>query len=141
MLRTLPSILALFLTLLGGVSATAQELAIDQMATDYARPYIYALDRGDGTSDGLLHFINTDSGEIEKTLSIGPDPTHMTVHHGEGKLYIGNNHDRIRIVDLATQEELAPFALFARELYAGRPGRLYYENAGSTNLHILSNTG
>ena len=63
-------------------------------------------------------------------MPIGKNPTDMAVHAGEGRLYVTNWGQPVtRVVDLASQTELAPLAL-GTDVYkvnAGRPGRIYVE--------------
>jgi len=53
---------------------------ITQMLTDPARPYVYAIHQGSGTTpDSLLLFFNTETEQIEKAIPIGTRPTDMTI--------------------------------------------------------------
>jgi hypothetical protein len=106
-------------------------MQLTQMVADQGRPYVYALHRGSGNfGDASLLFINTDTERIENVIPIGTNPTDMTIHYGEGRLYVTNwLHTETRVVDLTTQTEMAPLIL-GNDVYkinAGRPGRIFYE--------------
>ena len=113
------------------ISLELFEMDLTQMVTDFERPYVYALHRGDGNfADAFLLFISTETEQVEKSIPIGKNPTDMTIHYGEGRLYVTNwRSTSTRVVDLATQEEIAPLSL-GTDVYkinAGRPGRIYFE--------------
>ncbi|MDB6124854.1 MAG: hypothetical protein JWQ71_3847 [Pedosphaera sp.] len=113
------------------VTLDIKPLNIIKMATDYQRPYIYALQAPANTGqNGQLLFINTATGSIEKTLPIGINPTDLTVHYGEGRLYIASwTENATYVVDLNTQTLLPPLHL-GTDIYkinAGKPGRVITE--------------
>jgi alpha-tubulin suppressor-like RCC1 family protein len=106
-------------------------LNIVKMATDYQRPYIYALQAPAlSGQNGQLLFINTTTEAIEKTLPIGFNPVDLTVHYGENRLYIASwTENSTYVVDLATQSLLPPLHL-GTDVYkinSGRPGRVITE--------------
>src|SRR6266849_3333676 len=113
------------------VTLDIKPLNLVKMATDYQRPYIYAIQApalsGQG---GQLLFINTTTESIEKTLPIGINPVDLTVHYGEGRLYIASwTENATYVVDLASQTLLPPLHL-GTDVYkinAGRPGRVITE--------------
>jgi DNA-binding beta-propeller fold protein YncE len=106
------------------VVLTLFDLQVTQMATDYERSYVYALHRGSGTyADAFLAFINTSTEQIERVIPVGTNPTDMAVHAAEGRLYVTNwGQPLTRVVDLNTQQELAPLAL-GTDVYKVNPGR------------------
>ncbi|MEM7409976.1 MAG: thrombospondin type 3 repeat-containing protein [Myxococcota bacterium] len=118
------------------------DLELVKMVADPERPYVYALHRGSGHgAPGRLLFLRTDTGDVEKTLDVGTNPTDLAVHTGEGRLYITNQGTPLtRVVDLATQAELEPFSLGTdvASVSAGRPGRLYFEGDRSSVTDIRS---
>ena len=98
--------------------------------------------RSSGQSGQLL-FINTTTTNIDKTLPIGINPVDLTVHYGEGRLYIASwTENATYVVDLNTQTLLPPLHL-GTDVYkinAGRPGQLITEGMDqwisvSTNQH------
>ena len=113
---------------LGSSVLPAQTFELSQMLTDFERPYIYALDPGSTSSDpASLLFINTNTEQVEKVIPIGSNPTDMTIHYGEGRLYVTDwLHSLTHVVDLSTQEELAPLALGPDvfKINAGKPERI-----------------
>jgi len=113
------------------VSLELFEMDLTMMLTDFGEAYVYGLHRGSGSfEDAFLLFINTDTEQVEKTISIGANPTDMTINYGEGRLYVTNwGHGFTRVVDLSRREQLAPLFL-GTDVYkinAGRPGMIYYE--------------
>jgi hypothetical protein len=120
-------------------------MQLTQMLADQERPYVYALHRGSGNfADASLLFINTGTEQIEKVIPIGTNPTDMTIHYGEGRLYVTNwLHAETRVVDLATQTEMAPLML-GNDVYkinAGRPGRIYTEEEDQwITIHAVDTT-
>ncbi len=112
------------------LSGPSSAYDLKQMAADHSRPYVYAIQRGTGGAQDSLLFIDVASETVVKTIPIGPDVTDMTIHYGEGRLYVTNwSHYGTRVVDLATQTEAWPLVLTADvyKINAGRPGRIYYE--------------
>jgi hypothetical protein len=113
------------------VTLDIKPLNIVKMATDYQRPYIYALQAPalSGQSGQLL-FINTSTTNIDKVLPIGTNPVDLTVHYGEGRLYIASwTENATYVVDLNTQTLLPPLHL-GTDVYkinAGQPGRIIIE--------------
>src|SRR5262249_8165634 len=118
---------------------------VTQMAADLDRPYIYAINRGSGTSaDSFLLFINTQTAHLDKAIPIGTNPTDLPIHYAEKRLYVSDwQHAPTHVVDLLTQQELAPLSLGTSvyELNAGRPGRLVTENGFLANRVYLVDTG
>ncbi len=125
------SVLADGLTIRVPVIVDIKPLNIVKMATDYQRPYIYALQAPamPGQSGQLL-FINTATTNINKALPIGLNPVDLTIHYGEGRLYIASwTENATYVVDLNTQTLLPPLHL-GTDVYkinAGRPGRVIVE--------------
>ena len=125
------SIVADGLTIQIPVTVDIKPLNIVKMATDYQRPYIYALQApAQSGQNGQLLFINTTTTNIDKTLPIGINPVDLTVHYGEGRLYIASwTENATYVVDLNTQSLLPPLHL-GTDIYkinAGRPGQLVTE--------------
>jgi len=61
------------------VTVEVKAMNITKMATDYSRPYIYALQAPAASGqNGQLLFINTATGNLDKTLPIGINPTDLT---------------------------------------------------------------
>jgi hypothetical protein len=113
------------------VTADIKPLNIVKMATDYQRPYIYAIQAPAlSGQNGQLLFINTATEAIEKTLPIGFNPVDLTVHYGENRLYIASwTENATYVIDLGTQSLLPPLHL-GTDVYkinAGRPGRIVTE--------------
>jgi hypothetical protein len=119
------------LTLQVPVTLDIKPLNIVKMVADYQRPYIYAIQAPalSGQSGQLL-FINTSTEAVEKTLPIGLNPADLTVHYGEGRLYIASwTENSTYVVDLNNQTLLPPLHL-GTDVYkisAGKPGQLIIE--------------
>ncbi len=79
--------------------------AVVKMAADFQRPFIYVIQSpASGATNGTLMFINTTSGTLTKTLSIGSNPTDLTINAAEGKLYIASwGESATYVVDLTSQ--------------------------------------
>ena len=119
-------------------------LNIVKMVADYARPYIYALQAPPVSGQsGQVLFINTATGNIDKTLPIGINPVDLTVHYGEGRLYIASwTENATYVVDLTTQTLLDPLHL-GTDVYkinAGKPGQLMIEGEDQWVYVSLINT-
>lgn len=113
------------------VTVDIKALNIIKMAADYQRPYIYALQApANAGQNGQLLFINTLTTNIDKTLPIGINPVDLTIHYGEGRLYIASwTENATYVVDLNTQTLLPPLHL-GTDVYkinAGKPGRVIVE--------------
>ncbi len=106
-------------------------LNIVAMTSDHQRPYIYALQPPPlSGQDGLLLFINTITGNIDKTLTIGLNPVDLSINYGEGSLYIASwGETWTYVVNLNTQTLLPSLNLGTDifRLSAGRSGRLVTE--------------
>jgi DNA-binding beta-propeller fold protein YncE len=117
---------------------------VTKMIADQQRPFIYAVHRGSGsTGDASLYFISTETDRIERAIPIGSNPTDMTIHYAEGRLYVTDwQHSLIHVVDLATQTEL-PALSFPGDFYkvnAGRYGRLYSEEQDGASVAKIIDT-
>ncbi|MBP2681323.1 MAG: Por secretion system C-terminal sorting protein [Candidatus Krumholzibacteriota bacterium] len=117
-------------------------MTLSKMTTDLTRPYIYALHPGDGNfGPAYLLFVNTQTENVERVIPIGMDPTDMTVHSAEGRLYVTNwTHPVTRVVDLAAQKEISPLGL-GNDVYrlnAGRSGRIYFEGVNPLEGKIVN---
>ena len=113
------------------VALNVAALNITKMVTDLQRPYIYALQPPAlSGQNGQLLFINTTNGNIDKSLPVGINPVDLTVHYGEGRLYIASwTENATYVVDLASQTLLPPLHL-GTDVYkinAGGPGRIITE--------------
>jgi len=126
------------------VTVDIKPLNIVKMATDYQRPYIYALQAPAlSGQNGQLLFINTTTTNIDRALPIGINPVDLTVHYGEGRLYIASwTENATYVVDLNTQTLLPPLHL-GTDVYkinAGRPGQLVTEEEDQWISARLINT-
>ncbi len=113
------------------VTLNVAALNIVKMAADLQRPYIYALQPPAlSGQNGQLLFINTSTGNIDKTLPIGINPVDLTIHYGENRLYIASwTEDATYVVDLNSQTLLPPL-LLGTDVYkinAGKPGQIIIE--------------
>ena len=113
------------------VTVNIAALNITKMAADLERPYIYALQPPAlSGQNGQLLFINTTTGNIDKTLPIGINPVDLTIHYGENRLYIASwGENATYVVDLSSQTLLPPLHL-GTDIYkinAGKPGRIVTE--------------
>lgn len=125
------NIIADGLTIRVPVTVDIKPLNIVKMATDYQRPFIYALQAPALTGqNGQLLFINSTTMNIDKTLPIGINPVDLTIHYGEGRLYVASwTENATYVVDLNTQTLLPPLHL-GTDVYkinAGRPGQMVTE--------------
>ena len=113
------------------VTLTVKALNITKMATDFQRPYIYALQAPalSGQS-GYVLFINTASGNIDNAVPVGINPTDLTINYGEGKLYIASwTEASTYVIDLNSQT-LLPSLHLGTDVYkinAGKPGQIIIE--------------
>ncbi len=84
-----------------------------KMVADPNRDYIYILHPGSGVNpDGLVLFLNTDTGSVEKVIPIGSNPTDLSINRFEDRLYVSNwKYTQTHVVDLRTQTELPPLSL------------------------------
>ncbi len=74
---------------------------IERMIVDPSRPYIYALDK----SNNSLLFINTDEGNVSKTIYVGSSPTDLDITFDGNRLYVANfGSSQIAVVNLEAQE-------------------------------------
>lgn len=126
------------------VSLTVKALNITKFAADRQRPYIYAIQPPSlAGQNGLLLFINTTNGNIDKTLTIGVNPVDLTVNDAESRLYVASwGETWTYVVDLATQTLLPPLNL-GTDVYkinAGRQGRLVTEGLDQWIYMTLFNT-
>jgi len=118
-------------TLTVPVSLGVKALNITKMVTDPQRPYLYAIQPPalSGQS-GLLLFINTTNGNIDKTLTIGINPMDLSLNRAENRLYIASwTETWTYVVDLQTQTLLPSLNLGTDvfKINAGRQGRLVTE--------------
>jgi hypothetical protein len=113
------------------VQLTVKPLNITKMVGDRQRPYLYAIQPPalSGQS-GLLLFINTTNGNIDKTLTIGINPVDLAINYGEGRLYIASwTETWTYVVDLNSQT-LLPSLNLGTDIYkinAGKAGRIFTE--------------
>jgi N-acetylneuraminic acid mutarotase len=120
------------LALLADRPALAQISNITKMVADNQRPYIYAVQptAANGQSGGQLLFINTETENIEAVLPIGDNPTDLTIHYAENRLYIANyGRDETYVVDL-NNRVLLPSLHLGTDVYkinAAQPGRIFRE--------------
>ena len=102
-----------------------------KMVADFQRPFIYVIQSPtSGATNGTLMFINTTNGALTKTMSIGSNPTDLTINVAEGKLYVASwGESATYVVDLTSQTLLTPLNL-GTDIYrinAGRAGRIVAE--------------
>jgi Regulator of Chromosome Condensation (RCC1) repeat protein/Ig-like domain-containing protein/immunoglobulin I-set domain protein len=126
------------------VTLNVSALNITKMASDLQRPYIYALQPPAlSGQNGQLLFINTTNGNIDKSLPVGINPVDLTVHYGEGRLYIASwTENATYVVDLTTQTLLPPLHL-GTDVYkinAGKPGQIITEGEDQWIYGSLINT-
>jgi hypothetical protein len=126
------------------VALNIKALNIVKMAADKQRPYIYALQAPAlSGQNGLLLFINTTNGNIDKTLTIGINPVDLSVNYAEGRLYIASwTETWTYVVDLNTQT-LLPSMNLGTDVYkinAGGAGRIITEGEDQWITVSLINT-
>lgn len=126
------------------VTVTIKPLNIVKMAADKQRPYIYALQAPSlSGQNGLLLFINTTNGNIDKALTIGLNPVDLSINYAEGKLYIASwTETWTYVVDLNTQT-LLPSMNLGTDVYkinAGAAGRIITEGEDQWITVNLINT-
>lgn len=127
------------------VTLTVKPLNITAMAADAQRPYIYALQPPPlSGQNGLLLFINTTNGNIDKVLTVGLNPTDLSINYGEGRLYIASwTETWTYVVDLNTQT-LLPSLNLGTDIYkinAGRAGRIATEGEDQwVGLNLFNTT-
>jgi len=105
-----------------------------KMVADFQRPFVYVIQSpSSGATNGNLMFINTTNGTLTKTLSIGSNPTKLTINVAENKLYVlDHSNNAIYRVDLSAQALLPSFS-FSPSLstISGlNPGRFLVEGQG-----------
>jgi len=131
-------------TLTVPVTLNVKALNITKMVADRQRPYLYALQPPAlSGQNGLLLFINSTNGNIDKTLTIGLNPTDLAVHYAEGRLYIASwTETWTYVVDLNTQT-LLPSLNLGTDVYkinAGKAGRIMTEGEDQWIAVRLINT-
>ncbi|HEY0549284.1 MAG TPA: hypothetical protein VGF13_06745, partial [Verrucomicrobiae bacterium] len=126
------------------VSLGVKALNITKMVADPQRPYLYAIQPPVlSGQNGLLLFINTTNGNVDKTLPIGINPVDLTINRFENKLYIASwTETWTYVVDLQTQTLLPPLNLGTDvfKINAGRQGRLVTEGMDQWIYGTLFNT-
>jgi Regulator of chromosome condensation (RCC1) repeat/Immunoglobulin domain/Immunoglobulin I-set domain len=126
------------------VTMTIYPLNIVKMAADRQRPYIYALQAPPlSGQNGLLLFINTTNGNIDKALTIGLNPVDLSINYFEGRLYIASwGETWTYVVDLNTQT-LLPSLNLGTDIYkvnAGAAGKIITEGEDQWIAVNLVNT-
>src|ERR1035437_305259 len=117
-----------------------------KMVADFQRPFIYVIQSpASGATNGTLIFINTTNGALTKTMSIGSNPTDLTINVAEGKLYVASwGESATYVVDLPTQS-LLPSLNIGTDIYrinAGRTGRIVTEGENQwVALSIVDTVG
>ena len=126
------------------IVADIRALNVTKLATDYKRPYVYGLQPPSTNGQkGLLLFINTTNDAIERALPIGTNPTDLTIHNVEDKLYIASyGENSTYVVDLRTQTLLPPLHL-GTDIYkinGGKPDRIITEGPDQwIEIYIVNN--
>jgi hypothetical protein len=118
-------------TLTVPVSLNVKALNITKMVADPQRPCLYAIQPpAFSGQSGLLLFINTTNGNIDKSLTIGLNPVDLSIHRAEDRLYIASwTEASTYVVDLPTQT-LLPSLNLGTDVYkinGGRAGRIFTE--------------
>jgi alpha-tubulin suppressor-like RCC1 family protein len=126
------------------VTLSVKALNINKMVADRQRPYLYAIQPPTlSGQSGLLLFINTTNGNVDKTLTIGINPVDLTINYPEGRIYIASwTETWTYVVDLATQT-LSPSLNLGTDVYkinAGGAGRLVTEGEDQWVYMRLINT-
>jgi len=126
------------------VTITIYPLNIVKMAADRQRPYIYALQAPPlSGQNGLLLFINTTNGNIDKALTIGLNPVDLSINYFEGRLYIASwGETWTYVVDLNAQT-LLPSLNLGTDIYkvnAGAAGKIVTEGEDQWIAVNLVNT-
>lgn len=131
-------------TLTVPVSLNVKALNITKMVADPQRPYLYAIQPPTlSGQSGLLLFINTANGNIDKTLTIGINPVDLSINRAENRLYIASwTETWTYVVDLQTQT-LLPSLNLGTDVYkinAGRQGQVVVEGMDQWVYMTLFNT-
>ena len=118
-------------TLTVPVSLNVKALNITKMVADPQRPYLYAIQPPTlSGQSGLLLFINTTNGNVDKTLNIGINPVDLTINRAENRLYIASwTETWTYVIDLQTQS-LLPSLNLGTDVYkinGSRAGRIVTE--------------
>jgi hypothetical protein len=126
------------------VRLNVKPLNVTKMVADQQRPYLYAIQPPPlSGQNGLLLFINTTNGNIDKTLSIGVNPVDLAIHYPEGRLYIASwTETWTYVVDLNTRT-LLPSLNLGTDIYkinAGRAGPIVTEGEDQWIAVNLINT-
>ncbi|MGO8837123.1 MAG: immunoglobulin domain-containing protein [Limisphaerales bacterium] len=126
------------------ITMTIYPLNIVKMAADRQRPYIYALQAPPlSGQNGLLLFINTTNGNIDKALTIGLNPVDLSINYFEGRLYIASwGETWTYVVDLNAQT-LLPSLNLGTDIYkvnAGVAGKIITEGEDQWIAVNLVNT-
>jgi len=126
------------------VRITIYPLNIVKITADRQRPYIYALQAPPlSGQNGLLLFINTTNGNIDKALTIGLNPVDLSINYFEGRLYIASwGETWTYVVDLNAQT-LLPSLNLGTDIYkvnAGVAGKIVTEGEDQWIAVNLVNT-
>jgi hypothetical protein len=106
-------------------------LNLHQLVADRTRPYLYGLQAPPtGRTGWMLLLVDAENGTVRNLLPIGLNPTDMTVHDAENRLYVTDWGQPVtHVVDLNTWTLLPPLQL-GTDVYrinAGRTGRMIIE--------------
>jgi alpha-tubulin suppressor-like RCC1 family protein len=106
---------------------------IVKLLPDYLRPVVYALNESTGTNAGTLLALNASSGSTIAEITVGTNPTDMTIAPGGDALYVINTGSRtISKVNLDTFSVVAEKAISTP--YAANPSYPLHVAAGRSNL-------
>jgi alpha-tubulin suppressor-like RCC1 family protein len=137
-------LLAVFFVLVAAANAqTAVQLPdrnVVKLLPDPARPRVYALNRGNGTSSGTLVALNSANGAVLAEISLGLNPTDMALSATGDALYAINTGGRTLMkVDLSTFTLAAVRAISTPNSYD--QNNALHVAAGSSNLVYFTDGG
>lgn len=119
---------------------TVPSSRLSRIKADPARPYVYVSD----VAQSKVHFLNTNSYQIDKSVTVGSGPTQLDIS-GDGQLLFVmlTGASQVAVVSLTTQALLGTVAISGAGVtgptsIAAGPGRLLYVGAGSffSNPHV-----
>lgn len=113
------------------VVVEVQPLRLSRLVADLSRPYLYGLQAPSaGDPRHSIALIHAETERIEHLIPVGRNPTDMTLHYGDDRLYVTDwGRPQAHFIDLDDPDvaHTLPMDPDAYRINAGRPGRLIVE--------------
>ncbi|MBX3746310.1 MAG: immunoglobulin domain-containing protein [Verrucomicrobiae bacterium] len=113
------------------VVVDVQPLRLSRLVADLSRPYLYGLQAPSaGDPRHSIVILHAETERIEHLIPVGRNPTDMTLHYGEDRLYVTDwGGPQAHFIELGSPDvaRTLPMDPDAYRINAGRPGRLIVE--------------